>query len=475
MWELDESRRLGRSGGFGDVFFGLSKSGEPVAIKRLKLSAREAAHREMRIADELINCNFTNVMTVLDAGEDKSLEQYFLVMPLAEKSLQDEINSRGKLPEREAQEILLQIAHGLAEVPGIVHRDLKPDNVLLHNQNWKIADFGIARFIEESTSFETLKDYMTAPYAAPEQWEQKTATNATDVYALGCIGYALLTASPPFSGPNREDYRRQHLEETPFQIEGISSSLQILLRCMLRKMQGSRIALFELERNLAGLVDNFGTMLSPAFQALANAGDRLAHLSALDESRQASIQAGLKNRKELAVEGGKILSEIFNQLADSILHLVPLARKLDYQIIIGTEQLDIQHPKELKDDVFCRSKWDVIQDTVITVCQREPKFIWGASLMHAKPLGETSYRWYEVIFWTVGAQRIDAYAANDLVQMDKAFASEPGKYGIAFGPEPIDQDKVSDFCERWIYIFAQAVDKKLAEPNRLPLPKNFWK
>jgi serine/threonine-protein kinase len=53
--------------------------------------------------------------------------------------------------------VLLQIASGLSEVEDIVHRDLKPANILRHEGVWKIADFGIAKFVEETTSVETLK------------------------------------------------------------------------------------------------------------------------------------------------------------------------------------------------------------------------------------------------------------------------------------------------------------------------------
>jgi len=110
----------------------------------------------------------------------------------AEKSLEDEVQDQGNLPENKVVEILIQIVTGLDEVRDIIHRDLKPDNVLLHKNKWKIADFGIARFVEESTSLNTLKGYLTPPYAAPEQWKMERATHATDVYALGCIGYKLL-------------------------------------------------------------------------------------------------------------------------------------------------------------------------------------------------------------------------------------------------------------------------------------------
>jgi len=74
--------------------------------------------------------------------------------------------------------------------------DLKPDNILYHDGKWKIADFGIARFVEEATASNTLKEFLSPWYAAPEQWRLERATHGTDVYALGCIAFCLLTGKP---------------------------------------------------------------------------------------------------------------------------------------------------------------------------------------------------------------------------------------------------------------------------------------
>lgn len=84
--------------------------------------------------------------------------------------------------------------------------------MLLHDGKWKIADFGIARFVEDATSAHTVREFLSPQYAAPEQWIGERATQATDVYALCCVAYTLLTGEPPFPGP---DYQRQHTSESP--------------------------------------------------------------------------------------------------------------------------------------------------------------------------------------------------------------------------------------------------------------------
>ena len=183
-WRYDPDRRLGDEGGFGTVYAGLGEGDEEVAIKRLHLTAAKAAHRELRIADDLIGQKYLYVIPVLDAGQDAESDDYFVVMARAEGSLQDAIDVGEINGEAEAAAIMENIVRGLQEASGIVHRDLKPANVLFHEEKWKIADFGIARFVEAATSANTLKKELTPYYAAPEQWRGQRATTATDVYAL---------------------------------------------------------------------------------------------------------------------------------------------------------------------------------------------------------------------------------------------------------------------------------------------------
>jgi serine/threonine-protein kinase len=156
-WFYDPAAPLGPPGGFGTVFEGYSDLYGALAVKRLHLTASEAAHREMRMAQDLAGRHFDHVISVFDAGEDAQTGGYFVVMPKAERSLQTEIERVGTFPDTAAVPILLEIVAGLLEVQDIVHRDLKPGNVLFHDSRWKIADFGIARFLEDSTSLQTLK------------------------------------------------------------------------------------------------------------------------------------------------------------------------------------------------------------------------------------------------------------------------------------------------------------------------------
>jgi serine/threonine-protein kinase len=99
---------------------------------------------------------------------------------------------------------------------------------LLLNGRWCLADFGISRYAEATTAPDTRKYAMTAPYAAPEQWQFERATAATDIYALGVIGYEMLAGARPIAGPSPEQYREQHLQQTPPQLQNVSSPLAVI-------------------------------------------------------------------------------------------------------------------------------------------------------------------------------------------------------------------------------------------------------
>ena len=181
VFSYDQSRPLGKPGGFGQVFEGKTAEGIDVAVKKLHVTSADTAHRELRIADELKGRTFEHIIPFIDAGEDADSGDYFVVMTKAEYSLQRFIEKSGPFTPSQAASILNQILKGLAEVGNLVHRDLKPDNVLFQNGKWKIADFGIARFIQDVTASNTLKDCLSPLYAAPEQWRLERATHVTDM------------------------------------------------------------------------------------------------------------------------------------------------------------------------------------------------------------------------------------------------------------------------------------------------------
>jgi serine/threonine-protein kinase len=189
---------------------------DPRFIKRFRMEARAAY--------QLRHPNIVEV-TDLDQAEDGSL---FIAMEYVEgpslRAALDEAPSGLEIAR--ALELGRGIASGLAEAHthATVHRDIKPENILLATsrdgrEQPKVLDFGIAAITESVTRTSVTRGLMLTPnYAAPEQWEEMPAAEMdgrTDLYALGCVFYEMLTGRTPFHAHNTSGWMKQHLEETP--------------------------------------------------------------------------------------------------------------------------------------------------------------------------------------------------------------------------------------------------------------------
>ena len=235
-WEYDARRLLGAAGNSGTVYLGYDKDGREVAVKELHIFDSRSAHRELEVAERLIKRKLSYVIPVIDCGEDIPTGRYFIVLAKAKGSLDDLLMIGSPLEEKETIEILFSIASGLIEIKDLNHCDLKPENILFHGGRWKITDFGVARFVRESSS-KVLKGYISPHYAAPEQWHGERPTEKTDVYAMGCIAYACLTGNPPFTGNDLFDLRYRHLHTKHEKLDRVSHTLASLISTMLRKSQ----------------------------------------------------------------------------------------------------------------------------------------------------------------------------------------------------------------------------------------------
>jgi eukaryotic-like serine/threonine-protein kinase len=223
------------AGGFGRVFEAKNAAGVEAVVKLVPKAP--GAEREMLFVKL---DGVRRVVPIIDSGEHEDF--WALVMPRAKKSLRKHLDrAGGELSPTDATAILCEIAIALADLDvRVVHRDLKPENVLLLDDQWCLADFGISRYAEATTAPDTQKYAMTAPYAAPERWRAERATSATDVYALGVMGFEMLTGARPFLGPSFEDYREQHLHSDPPALKSGTSALRALITEMLFKAAGAR-------------------------------------------------------------------------------------------------------------------------------------------------------------------------------------------------------------------------------------------
>lgn len=495
-WKYDPTKPLGPRGGFGTVFAGTGSGKDKLAIKKLNIDAKDAAHRELRIAKDLAGRKLSHVIPIFDSGQDAESDSYFVVMALAEKSLQDELGHGKIFSDTEASGIMLQIIEGLSEVDDIVHRDLKPGNVLFHEEKWKVTDFGIARFVEESTSLQTLKECLTPPYAAPEQWQLEHVSTATDIYALGCIGYALLTGQPPFKGPNTENFKAQHLNEVPPQLNGRDPRFNSLLTMMLRKAPDSRPSRERVKHILKEVIKNSNKPVSKnGLGTLAQVSVDIATWEAEEEAKENVARLKEEKRKSLAAEAFKVLEEVVDKMFGCISSSAPAAKYLNRRlapppgvtcpiskhdgaiIVLGKATLMVKclhRGKEIvPENAFFQSGWEVILGGKIEVVQFNPKYIWSSSLWYSKLPTDSNYRWREVSYCVdpLRPERpsFEPFAFEDFTNADKAASSIMDFYQIAFGPKPIDDENFDDFCNRWADLLAKAAKGELRHPRQLPL------
>lgn len=219
------------TGGMGDVYRAEHVHlKRPVALKLLRpeLSADHEMwgrfEREAQLVSQLEN---PHVVRVFDFGRTDQ-GQLFLAMEFVEGETLDKRVEQGPLPPALAVEVLTQVLDGLGEAHnlGVVHRDLKPPNIILGKrreggERAKILDFGIARLSDKAQSPEKAKLTQvgvvvgTPAYLAPEQALADELDHRTDIYAMGCVAYELLTGRPPFVETDLRKVISAHLTSAP--------------------------------------------------------------------------------------------------------------------------------------------------------------------------------------------------------------------------------------------------------------------
>lgn len=213
--------RLG-VGGMGIVYKATYlKGGQKVALKVLapdltadpKLAKR--FDREMEILKKLKHPNIVKYY----GGSSNAHQRFYAMELITGGSLDDKLKKLGKFHWEQVIDYGLQIAKALehAHDAGIVHRDLKPANLLLAaDGTLKLSDFGIARDTQSTALTAAGKTVGTMAYMAPEQITGKSPiTRRTDLYALGCVLFQMLTGRTPFESETQPELLFKHIEEEP--------------------------------------------------------------------------------------------------------------------------------------------------------------------------------------------------------------------------------------------------------------------
>ena len=201
--------------------------------------------REIQLAARL---QHPHIVPLLAAGAKGSLLYY--TMPFINgDNLRTRLTKRGEFPVQEATKILREVADALsyAHEQGVVHRDIKPENIIISGSHALVLDFGVSKALSSATS-ETSTDgptlttlgvaLGTPAYMAPEQAAADPNVDArADIYALGIVGYELLSGRTPFAGLNQQQTLSAHITTQPMPVAQHRPQLPpglatVIMRCI---------------------------------------------------------------------------------------------------------------------------------------------------------------------------------------------------------------------------------------------------
>ena len=272
-------RRIG-VGGMGIVYEGVHTATDRHAalkVMRREVSDNPAAIRmfrqEARLASQI---GSEYIVQALDFTELPAGRLMYVMEYVDGQAVDDEL-AAGPLPPARCIAILRQVARALADAhaAGVIHRDIKPENVMLERggdrrDRVRLLDFGIS-LIASGLHIGAHDTVGTPHFLAPEVILGEAATPASDLYALGCTAFEMLTGYPPFDAPEIGQVLRMQVEATPPLLPGVPAPLsQVVLRCLNKKpedrfadMRDFEAALIEAQL-AAGIVTEWDHLPPPA-------------------------------------------------------------------------------------------------------------------------------------------------------------------------------------------------------------------
>lgn len=301
-----------REGGMGAVYRARELgSGEPRVLKVMKAAVGEDAHarerfrREAEMARRLSHPNVAAFHELAQAAPGT----FYMVMELIDgPSLADVASSGRHLPVPVVLDLAAQALDGLHYLhgEGIVHRDVSPENLMVAGVEAapvaKVIDLGVAKRPDEEGLTTTGIFVGKLRYASPEQLGALRAGEAidgrSDVYAMGCVLYALLTGAPPYLAETPQAWIRQHLLERPRPFARTDRSERVpepvrhaVLRALAKKREERFASAAELAAALRALRDGLLREAGPAASAAIAAEGRALLERAKAEAARRSTPA----------------------------------------------------------------------------------------------------------------------------------------------------------------------------------------
>ncbi len=266
--------RLIAAGGMGFVYMATDlEQQQPVALKIMRTSlqrdpvAIERFRREVRTIRRLMH---PNTIELIDYGVTEEGFMFLVMEWLHGKDLREIMRIKHHLSAITATRVALQVCWSLSEahMKGIIHRDLKPENIfIMHNPGphlrIKVVDFGLAKVVSGPESGEQITRggvvCGTPEYMSPEQAKGEKLDPRSDVYALGCVMFAMLEGDAPFRGKKALDVAMMHINNAfPQMNEKIPEKLRgIIMKCVEKRASARYQNVNELAAALEGFLDPF--------------------------------------------------------------------------------------------------------------------------------------------------------------------------------------------------------------------------
>jgi serine/threonine protein kinase len=239
-------------GAFGEVYRAVGEtSALVVAVKLLPVGALASSEskiallNEVRAAQQIKHPNVVQVLHVND-GDASSIGPYVAMEYVSGGSLAKLLRAGAQIPLNRAVEMMIDIAQGARAInEKLIHRDIKPDNILMEGSKLKIGDFGISKFVDESTRLHTFKGGQHVAYMAPEAWQNQANTIYIDVYSVGLVFCEVLTLKHPLlqyvkDPTNFLDWEKAHLYQPCPDVRSLRNEVPLSIAQLLSRMVNKR-------------------------------------------------------------------------------------------------------------------------------------------------------------------------------------------------------------------------------------------
>jgi hypothetical protein len=330
---------------------------------------------------------------------------------------------------------------------------------------------------------------MSPAYAAPERWRSERATTATDVYAVGVVGYELLAGSRPFAGPGREDLREQHLSEDAPALAQVDTRLAALIEECLIKAPGVRPSPADLLSRLERVAS------APASEGLAKlheANRTQVNRLATSARRASEVASKAERRAELVRAGEEGMKDITEQLIATVLAAASTAtqeqlRDGSRSLTLGSAELRVFGVRDSPAALVgpgAGLPFDVVAFTAIGVAMPADHYGYEGrshSLWFSDAREAGGYAWFETAFTISGFAATqtnrDPFALKPGPESAEALRPVMGLHEVAWPFTRLGAESLDEFIGRRAGWLATASEHKLHRPTTMPegSPQGSWR